>query len=119
MKKVIVMMIGWLSLFVSGFAEAQVIKTGVIYSGGAQLELAGSGATFTVPAGWSGQYNPAEKIFEMGTPMGDESVAVGYEGKSYSDAVTYAKKPVRILGTQYIIQPLSYPKVQSKTSAVK
>jgi len=26
---------------------------------------------------------------------------------------------VAILGTQYIIQPLPYPKVQSKTSAVK
>ncbi|RLL50797.1 hypothetical protein D8Y20_10960 [Mariprofundus sp. EBB-1] len=93
MHKLFVTVIGCMSLLVSGFAQAQMIQTGVSYPGNSQLELPGSGATFTVPSGWSGQYNPAEKLFEMYSPSGQQ-VAVGYEGKSYADAIAYAKQPI-------------------------
>lgn len=96
MSKLFNILVAGLMLFglcdVSG-ATALKPQAGVIYPGGAQIELAGSRAWFTVPMGFTGQYNQQEKLFEMVSQAG-EQINVGYEGKTYADAIDYAREPI-------------------------
>ena len=84
-------MIAFMVLCISGVANAQVIRPGVTYHGGDQLELPGSGANFIVPKGWTGEYNQQEKQFDMTSENG--SITVGYDGKSYAETLADAQKP--------------------------
>ena len=84
---------GLMMTFGIATAQAEVVQAGMRYSAGAQLELPGSGATFSVPAGWRGQYNPKQKLFEMTLPAGGQ-VLVGYEGKRFDDAISYAQQAI-------------------------
>lgn len=82
-----------IGLFNTTIAYAQTPQAGVLYRGGAQIELVGSGATFAIPFGFSGQYNRAEKLFEMVSSSGQQ-INVGYEGKSYADVIAEAGQPI-------------------------
>ncbi|MBN4073291.1 hypothetical protein JYT23_00480 [Mariprofundus ferrooxydans] len=111
MKKVIILIISYLGMLISAQAQAQVIQAGQTYYGGATLELAGSEATFVVPRGWNGRYNQREKLFEMSGPAG-ENLSVGYEGKSYADALAYAKKPITT-SDGIVMTPFDLQKIQN------
>jgi len=93
MIKTIMILVGCLSLTMASLAQAQVIQAGMSYSGGAHLELPGSGATFIVPQGLFGQYDPREKLFNMNSPDGQQ-ITVGFEGQNYADAIAKAKQPI-------------------------
>ena len=93
MVRIIMIMAGCLSLTMANLAQAQVIQAGTTYSGGGQLELPGSGASFTVPRGWFGQYDSRAKLFNMHAPNGQQ-ITVGYKAQSYADAIAEAKQPI-------------------------
>jgi len=87
MMKFITFVIGCLSLFISGIGQAEVVQLNKLYLGGSEIELPGSGVTFTVPSGWRGKFNQTTRNFDMGIGNQNLQLVVRYRGSSYASVL--------------------------------
>jgi len=93
MLKIVMIVMALAGLFSATTAQAEVVRAGMHYGGGAQLELPDADVSFVVPFGWGGQFDQATKYFKMMNGAGD-IVQVRYRGKSFEDAIAEAKRPL-------------------------